>query len=139
MKPILQVLGLVALVAAVAIGLFLGLGFLRPAAFTPHANPMVLPSGRTVPVVLKGPVRGDGWKGLGVTYLADSEDPAALARTADEILQAVRPEAERNGFDVVVIYANHVVARRGPFTDSRTHPVAYERAGAGWRRSSGIR
>jgi hypothetical protein len=134
-KPILQVFGLVALIGAIAVGMLIGFGYLRPAAFTPHANPLALPSGRTVPVVLKGPVDGEGWKGLGVTYLADTEDPVALAATADELAAALRAEAEKNGFEVIVVYASYVVGRDGPFTDSRTHAASYERAGAEWRRT----
>ena len=135
MKPILQVLGLVALVGAVAVGSLVGFGYLRPEAFTPHANPMALPSGRTIPIVLKGPVDGEGWKGLGVTWLADTEDPAALGAVADEVASSVRDEAERNGFDVIVVYASYVVRRNGPFTDSRTHAASYERTREGWRRT----
>lgn len=139
MKPLLQVFGLVALIGAMAVGMLVGFGYLRPGAFTPHTNPLALASGRTVPLVLKGPVRGEGWKALGVTYLADSEDRAALDATADEIAAAVRAEAERNGFDAIVVYANRVVRRSGPFTRSRTHAAAYERAGAEWRRTDRFR
>lgn len=139
MKPILQVFGLVALIGAIAIGMLIGFGYLRPGAFTPHTNPMALSSGRTIPVVLKGPVDGEGWKGLGVTYLADTEDPATLASTAEEVTAAVRAEAERNGFDVIVVYASYVLRRDGPFTDSRTHTDAFERVGGDWRRTARIR
>jgi hypothetical protein len=139
MKPIFQVLGLVALIGGLAIGMLIGFGYLRPTAFTPHANPMALPSGWTIPFVLKGAVDGEGWKGLGVTYLAENEDPTALAAIADEVAASVRAEAERNGFEVIVVYASYVVQRDGPFTDSRTHAAAYERTGGDWRRTDRIR
>jgi hypothetical protein len=109
----------------------------RPvAAKTSSSHPLTLGSGRSVQILLMGPVYGKDWSGLMLNYrtLIPLNDQVSLRKEVDEIWGRFVADVEHRGYNTAVISANGPAKSNGFFvtTNDSFNFVFWKRDGS-WR------
>lgn len=131
MTRILKVIGFIVGGLVLVILLLIGASFVFPSIFAPRYTLQTLPSGNSYKITGKGPIIGNGWKGLSVSYITDTEDSIALEKNAQDLFHTIKNEAEANNFGTVVIMAKYIVSKKGLFSEGRKHNAVFERSSSG--------
>src|SRR5712664_516759 len=94
---------------------------------------LTLHSGRTYKLLNSGPVIGEGSKrlGMGVSYISSARTFAQLKEAAQDLFEYIRPLAEQQHDELVVVMAKLGLDRHSLANQSITYGIIYERQASG--------
>jgi hypothetical protein len=94
---------------------------------------VTFPSGHTYKVIKSGPIFGKGGKrlGMGISYLTSVRDLEQLRAAAAELFEYIRPVAEEQHDDAVMVLAQLRYVRQGPTFDYVQYGIGFKRDPSG--------
>jgi len=94
---------------------------------------VTFPSGHTYKVIKSGPIFGKGGKrlGMGISYLTSVRDLEQLRAAAAELFEYIRPIAEEQHDDAVMVLAQLRYVRHGPTFEYVQYGIGFKRDPSG--------